>query len=69
MDPPRHVQPRRPPGADVAVAGLKDFPALAFPLRDGLVDEIVGLIEELVDAHSHVEELIKILYIINCFKN
>lgn len=53
----------------MAVAGLKDFPALAFPLRDGLVDEIVGLIEELVDAHSHVEELIKILYIINCFKN
>lgn len=36
IDPPlEQVQPMGPPGADVAIAGLIVFPAVAFPIRDG----------------------------------
>lgn len=59
--PPRHGQPLEPTGADVAVDGFIDFPAEALPTRDGLVDEVVGLIKELPleddGAHSQVVEL------------
>lgn len=54
---PMQLQPSELASVVVASAGFKVLPVADLPILIGLGDEIVGMIDELDDAQSHVVEL------------